>query len=326
LEQKMRNVILLCTVIVATGVYSGSASASVGSALQTFVSATGNDGNNCTQIAPCATFARAYSLTAPGGSILCLNSGQYATVPLFITMDVTIDCGAGNVGRMDLDTSSGTSMISISSGSAVNVTLRHLSISGNNRTGTTLSDTFDGIAVAIPAGSLTIEDSVIKDFSGNGINFTPSGSGRSSLTLSSTKVENNHAGVGVNPASGQITSVGFYHVGLGGNVGDGLDLGGAGITAGDMRSSVVANNGNNGIVGASAGGVFFTIEGSTISANLAIGIEAGSPAANLAVAHSTIGGNGTGIKAASGSLFSFGDNHISANGVNGSFTGKTPEQ
>jgi hypothetical protein len=113
---------------------------------------------------------------------------------------------------------------------------------------------------------------------------------------------------------------------LGGNAADGLDLAGAGVTAGDMRQSVLANNGANGFVGSSAGGVYFTIEGSTVSANLGVGIQTNAAAANVGVAASTIGGNGIGVRSLSGSLFSFGDNHISANGSNGAFTGVTPLQ
>ena len=39
-----------------------------------------------------------------------------------------------------------------------------------------------------------------------------------------------------------------------------------------------------------------------------------------------IGGNGTGVKATAGSLISFGNNQISANGSNGSFTANTALQ
>src|ERR1700686_4168850 len=101
---------------------------------------------------------------------------------------------------------------------------------------------------------------------------------------------------------------------------------GAGVVAAEIRQSALANNNGNGFVGSSAGGVYFTIEESTFSANLGVGIETNSASANVDVAASTIGGNGTGIKSLSGSLASFGDNHISANGVNGTFTSTIPLQ
>jgi hypothetical protein len=41
------------------------------------------------------------------------------------------------------------------------------------------------------------------------------------------------------------------------------------------------------------------------------------------VGASTIGGNGTGVVAQSGSLISFGNNQMSANGTNGNFTSTT---
>jgi hypothetical protein len=59
---------------------------------------------------------------------------------------------------------------------------------------------------------------------------------------------------------------------------------------------------------------------------LGVGIETNSANAAVDVATSTIGGNGTGVKSLSGSLTSFGDNHISANGLNGTFTNTIPLQ
>jgi hypothetical protein len=56
------------------------------------------------------------------------------------------------------------------------------------------------------------------------------------------------------------------------------------------------------------------------------GIRTNSAGSVVSVGASTIGGNGTGVKATSGSLISFGNNQISANGINGSFTATTPLQ
>jgi hypothetical protein len=42
------------------------------------------------------------------------------------------------------------------------------------------------------------------------------------------------------------------------------------------------------------------------------------------VGASTIGGNGTGVLASSGSLISFGNNQMSTNATNGNFTSTTP--
>jgi len=71
---------------------------------------------------------------------------------------------------------------------------------------------------------------------------------------------------------------------------------------------------------ANASQVFFTIEESSIIANLANGIHTASANALVNVGASTIGGNVTGVMATAGSLISFGNNQISVNANNGNFT------
>jgi hypothetical protein len=69
--------------------------------------------------------------------------------------------------------------------------------------------------------------------------------------------------------------------------------------------------------------VFFTVEESSIVDNLVNGIQTNSANAYVNVGASTIGGNSTGVLASSGSLISFGNNQMSANGTNGNFTSTT---
>jgi hypothetical protein len=316
----MRKLILLCMSLCVIAL-SGAGAPAFG---QAFVASNGLDTNACTQTAPCATFAHAYSQTNPGGSITCLDSGQYATTTLTITGSITIDCGDGNIGRTDLS-GGGTIGININASSAANIVLRHLNINGVN-TATNINGV---VTTSLPGGNLVIEDSIVSGFTGtgsngNGIQFTPTGSGRSALSLTNVRVYANNTGVSVAPSGGQIASVLFTNTNVAGNTGDGVDLAGAGVIAGDMRQGVLAANGVNGLLASSAGGVFFTLEGSTVIANLGVGIETNSTAADVNVAASTIGGNGIGVRSLAGSLISFGDNHISANGSNGAFTSETP--
>jgi hypothetical protein len=212
--------------------------------------------------------------------------------------------------------------ININASSAVHVTLRHLSLVGTSGSSGVVTTGFP------PGSSLVIQESYIEGFGGSGfgVSFTPTGSGRSTLAISDSLLVANGVAVNVVPPSGQIASVLFVSTGLSGSTTDGLDLAGAGVIAGDMRDCVVANNSGNGFVGSSAGGVYFTIENSTFTANLGVGIQTNSAAASVDVAGSTIGGNGTGVQSLSGSLASFGTNHISANGVSGSFTSKISQQ
>ena len=95
-----------------------------------------------------------------------------------------------------------------------------------------------------------------------------------------------------------------------------------GVVAGTMRESVVGENGNTGVV-ANSSQVFFTVEESSIVDNLVNGIQTNSANAIVNVGASTIGGNGTGVLASSGSIVSFGDNHMSTNASNGNFTSTT---
>src|SRR6202034_4030988 len=97
-------------------------------------------------------------------------------------------------------------------------------------------------------------------------------SGRGLLQVSNSQILNNATGITVQPASGQIASVTLNNVELVANTKDGLDLGGSGVVAGTMRSSVGGENGQSGVV-ASASQVYFTIEESSVVDNLTSGIQ-----------------------------------------------------
>src|SRR6266436_9247773 len=64
----------------------------------TFVSHAGNDGNTCDATSPCQTFFGALdsSKTRDGGTIICLDAGQFGVAN--ITRSMTIDCLAGGGG------------------------------------------------------------------------------------------------------------------------------------------------------------------------------------------------------------------------------------
>ena len=105
----------------------------------------------------------------------------------------------------------------------------------------------------------------------------------------------------------------------------GIYFNGFGTVAGTLRQSIVAENGGGGIY-AGASAVYFTIEELSIVDNLGDGIYTATSGSVLNVGASMIGGNGTGVNAAAGSVVSFGNNQMSANGINGSFTSTTPLQ
>jgi hypothetical protein len=302
----MRKFILLCaslfTMVLLLSVSPVMAQTS-------WVGPNGSDANLCGQTSPCATFQRAIS--AGGTTINCLGSGSYGSVT--ITASITIDCGTGSVGNIVLASSNG---ITLNTSAAATIVLRHLTLDGR-----TQGLTVNGISGTFFSGSLTVEDCTIQGYNaGFGILFQPQ-SGRGLLQVSNTSISGNGVGVSVVPASNHIASVTLNRVELVGNVNSGLGLSG-GVVAGAMRDSLVGSNGGDGVI-AQASQVFFTVEESSIIANLGIGIHASSAGAAIKVGASTIGANGTGVLATSGSLVSFGNNQISDNGVDGNFTSTT---
>ena len=300
----MRKLVLLCASLCSIVLLFAASPVQAQSVL--WVAANGADANVCSQTAPCLTFQGAINKGSVS-QINCLTSGNYG--PVLITASITIDCGTGNVGTVSA-TGSSNSAITINANSAANIVLRHLSLNGNN-------SAFAGIStILFASGALIIEDCTIQGFMGDGIFFRPT-TGRGLLQVSDSRIFNSANGIDVAP-SNQIASVTLNRIEVTGNSHDGLFLD-QGVIAGTMRDSVIAGNGDFGVI-AQAVQVFFTVEESSIVANLTAGIQTDSAGTVVNVGASTIGGNGTGVLPSSGSLISFGDNHMSANGTDGNFT------
>jgi hypothetical protein len=62
---------------------------------QSYVSVEGRNAWPCTRARPCRTFARAYAVTDPGGSIVALDSGRFASSYLDIRKAITITAAPG---------------------------------------------------------------------------------------------------------------------------------------------------------------------------------------------------------------------------------------
>jgi hypothetical protein len=111
------------------GLFASVASISLagGTTSATFVSGQGNDSNPCTATAPCLTFARALTQTAPGGELVALSSGVFG--PLTINQSVTISAPQGVYAGI-IQTSSSADGVDINAGDADVVTLKGLTIVG----------------------------------------------------------------------------------------------------------------------------------------------------------------------------------------------------
>jgi hypothetical protein len=301
----MRKFILLCASLFTMVLLFSTDPAQAQLAL--WVSPTGNDGNNCFEAAPCLTFQGAIN-KGNVAQINCIGSGYY--LPFTITASITIDCGAGNIGVV-VAGGQGNNAITINTSSSATIVLRHLALNGLHTANSGI------ITTGFSDGNLIVEDCAIQGFTQFGLDFAPT-SGRGLLQVSNSQIFDNENGIEVFAGSGQIASVTLNRVELVANSNNGLLLEGN-VVAGTMRDSIVGGSGTDGVI-AVASQVYFTIEGSSIVDNLLNGIVTSSAGAAIKVGASTVGGNGTGVHAGSGSIVSFGDNHIGDNGSDGSFT------
>jgi hypothetical protein len=158
-------------------------------ATRTWVSGVGDDANPCSRTAPCKTFAGAISKTATGGYINCLDPGGFGT--LTIAKSITVACTGALAGVLSSGGINGFIVNLPANGKAV---IQGISIEG---AGTTPG--LNGVKM-IGAGTLMIIDSVIRDFSNNGVECV--GTAGATCILIDSKVINNGGGLNVAGASG----------------------------------------------------------------------------------------------------------------------------
>jgi hypothetical protein len=275
---------------------------------RTWVSGTGSDANPCSRTAPCQTFAGAFSKTAAGGQITCLDPSGFGT--LNITKSITVDC-TGTQGSI---LASGTTGI-IVNGAGINVVLRNLQIdSANNAVG-------NGIRI-LNARNVIIDNVTIENFAGTAAN------GRG------ITIETAVAGVGVQVTNSRIlnvTNFGIHSAPTAGNVvlnvrnTDILRSGNSAIflfnaTAASISECLLANNVGAGVA----------LQNATTTAQIAncdisfngFGIANGLGGASVARLYgNSLTGNGIGVRIDAGSVFTYGNNGIRGNSGN-----ETPTQ
>src|SRR5262249_9780070 len=161
---------------------------------RTFVSSFGNDANDCNRPTPCRTLQRAHNQTLATGEITVLDPGGYGAVPITKTISIIND-GVGEAGALVSGNAIG---ITVNAGPNDHVSLRGLTIKG-------LDPAFgssNGILFNSGA-SLTIENCVIRNQSGDGIDMpgTVATNTTTTFTLSNTIVaENGGNGIYVQPS------------------------------------------------------------------------------------------------------------------------------
>ena len=246
-------------------------------ASRTWVSGVGDDANPCSRTAPCKTFAGAISKTAAGGEIDALDPGGFGAVT--ITKSITID-GGGNLASV---VASGTNGINVAAGPNDHIVLRNLGING-------MGTGINGINY-IGGRGLVVERCNVMGFSSNGINVAPAAGGQ--VTISNSTLENNRNAIVFTTANS------------------------SGVVNGVVSNTTVTQNAI-GVLGIAAAGhplVGIIIDRLVASFN---GTGISMSAANMVLGSSTIVSNGTGISQTNGgSLLSYKNNQINANGSDG---------
>ncbi len=300
-----------------------AASAAHAQPTRSWVSGLGDDANPCSRTAPCKTFAGAISKTAAGGEIDVLDSGGFGAVT--ITKSISIEA-LGTVAGVLVP---GTNAIVVAAGANDNVVLKGLTIEG---VGTGLN----GVRVT-SAGSVTVENCTINNFTQNGIDFEPNnGGGASQLFVHDTIIRHNGSsantfgGISVAPGGGTAAGGVIGNVRLEGNNGFGVRL--ADNTNLSVRDSVAINHLGGIAAGfavvspANSGSLFVT--GSTASNNAGSGVLLNG--GFVRATEMTVTGNATGFNNVSGAantFFTFGTNWLDGNPTptSGAITALTPQ-
>jgi hypothetical protein len=291
-------------------------------AVRTWVSQTtaGDDANPCSRSAPCRTFAGAISKTAINGEIDALDPGSYG--PVSISKSITLDGGTG-AGWASILSGTGNGLtinLTDTSGNDPRhtVRLRNLTITGTGLTGSQGHRIGDIGVEIILASAIYIENTLITDFAQRGISDERD-SGK--LYVNDTTVRHcGQTGIVVIPTT--TTTV----TGILDNVrSEGNHLAGFAITGGakfTVRNCIAFGNQGQG-VDAEGAATEVNMENCTTSQN-GTGIQTTGGTPTVRISLCTVTNNTTGLLPSSGSLLSYGNNHVTANGSDGAPTGGVP--
>lgn len=285
-------------------------------ALRTWVSGVGDDANPCSRTAPCKTFPGAISKTAANGQMNVMDAGTYGAVSIFKSM--TIDASENYAGVLP---SSGFNGIIVNVGVNDIVVLRGLTLDGG-------AGGNNGIRI-LGSGTVHVENCVINNFTGKGIDFQPTGAAR--LFVKDTIIRNNlgvatGGGILVKPGVGGSATVVVDNVRMERNALFGLRAeDNSKVT---VRNSVATGGGSNGFLAFSTSGVVeLSIEDSAATYNATNGVKSEGNNAFVRISNMLITGNAMGLSAVSGGdILSFQNNRNDGNTANGAPTGNISEQ
>jgi hypothetical protein len=276
-------------------------------AARTFVSAAGSDSNNCINVAtPCRHLAAAYAATAANGEIYVLDPANYGS--LTITGPVSIE----GHGWASIAPVSGSAAITVNANPGDNINIIGVVLDGTNLANT------NGIQFN-SGGTLTVRDSVVRNFSGTGIYFVTNAN--SDLFVSNTLVADNGSdGISVFPTSaGVLVQAAFNHVEASNNGNNGIGINasrGINFIEATASETVAAGNGGIGFNATSAGTSTYLTLFHCVAVNNGTGIEANGVGATLSVEQSNLNRNisNSWQISSSGVIFTYGDNYANGPG------------
>src|SRR6516162_7340211 len=152
-----------------------------------FVASYGNDSNPCTFGSPCKTFQQAVNVVAVGGEVAAIDSAGFGTIT--ISHSVTITSPPGVEAGIAAP-ASGAAAITINAGPGDIINASGLTLNGANVPNST------GIAFN-SGGRLNIQDTVIRNFTGDGILFNPNSTTLSQIYVANTLIADNGGGIGI---------------------------------------------------------------------------------------------------------------------------------
>jgi len=279
-----------------------------------FVASYGSDSNPCTFGSPCKTFQQAVNVVAAGGEVTAIDSAGFGTI--VITRAVTIT--SPNGVEAGIAAPAGGNAIVVEAQPSDVVSLNGLTLDGYGNASYGIQ--FNS------GGALNVQNSVIRNFIGDGIAFFPAAS--SQLSVSNSLITNNsNDGIVVQLNSSSTVNAILDYVDLEQNENSGLEIYNN-VDAGQIINLTVSDS-----VAASNGyGIYCAVvpqeptsvmvRNSTLANNVNDGLATVSSGCQMWVTRSTIVGNGTGLLTNNGgTITSFSDNNVIGNGTDGTPTG-----
>ena len=213
--------------LAATLLMSATANAQI---FRAYVASDGNDANPCTLPAPCRLLPAALAAVTDGGEIWMLDSANFNTATVTVGKSVTILAVPGAVGSV---LAIGGPAISITTASP-KVTLRNLVIvplpGGGGTHGVSLQS----------ASALVVEDCLIANHSGNGIDAVNGGA----LTVTRSTIRGNDRGVQsggmrVSISDSKLIGNGYGVFGYGNGTGTTFSISDSVVSGGSVRNFCV---------------------------------------------------------------------------------------